>query len=259
MSIVARRPRGPGKGGALGFLLVGVLVLVVLGAAAFYYLWRNPVDSPARLLGAPLYLAGEAGRDRVLLLTEQRRIFGIEGTPLQIPTSFVRVDMWAFDPATAAPLWRQRLVSYSDRPRGNRPAVGSYQPTMLGADNGVVWAFMRDGLRGLAVADGIPVADAAVIAQLNPRLSGGLPLDPAFYDFDEGGLLVTTADAREWRIDSRTLAARPASESAAASGATGRHIAVAPPRCRANGCMAFRNPISTMAGSASCLRRRRRP
>ncbi|MEO3435087.1 PA2928 family protein [Inquilinus sp. CAU 1745] len=213
---------------------MGVLVLVVLGAAGFFYLWRNPIDSPARLLGAPLYLAGEGGGDRVLLLTEQRQVFGIEGT-LQLPTSFVRVDMWAFDPATAVPLWRQRLISYSDHPRGNRPAVGSYQPTMLGADRGVVWAFMRDGLRGLSVADGMPVADAAAIAQLNPELSGGLPLDPSFYAFDERGLLVMTADAREWRIDSETLivrpeTARPASESAASPAATGSHVAIAPPR-----------------------------
>lgn len=128
--------------------------------------------------------------------------------------SWLNVDLWELDAATAQPLNRRRLK----REKVNADAKA------MGMEQGVLWARIPE-LVGIRLADGEIVADKAKIEARNPSLAGLIPKPPesAFFLTEsmqplkytpETGMIVRLDDARLVRIDPLTLEATPHTESA---------------------------------------------
>lgn len=159
--------------------------------------------SPLGMFGAPVFVT-EQGGGRAYFLTGQWRTFRTvsRGASSGQITTYFYVDLWAVDAATAKPIWRKRL----DSERGG----GMSDRTLLGADNGTLWLLMKSRLVAVSAADGSVLAEAGHVESQNPELQGLMPTEDRFYLFDTRGLIVTAADARQWRIDPVTFKASPA-------------------------------------------------
>jgi hypothetical protein len=149
------------------------------------------------------------GQPRLWVLSkqEEKREVSVGGSRRSAPSwrtdTFFHFQVQAFDPLTAKPLWKKRLLTFGDaEARGTAPSrvIGSsVDGALLGQDGGIVW--LRIGALPFAVsaADGSVVADAAELQKRNPELAGLLPEDARLYGFDRG-LVLTAADARMFAI-----------------------------------------------------------
>lgn len=187
-SIISRSPRKP----------IGLwITLMVLGVLIGIGTWRlvsnmQPIASPAGIVGPPVRAATPDG-DRVMLLTSQWRSFNAPSRGLNRRTyTDLLMDVWAFDAATGKPVWRRRISA-------DRSGVNMGRE-ILGAQDGVLWVLQPTGLLGLSTLDGAVVADTAKIEAANPALKGLLPTEAQYYVFDAGGLRLTAADGRKWRL-----------------------------------------------------------
>ncbi|MCW1922323.1 hypothetical protein OKA05_07140 [Luteolibacter arcticus] len=190
-------------------------ILLVLGGAALFWMgrWQSQLTlSTPEILGGPVRLKDDQG-DRLYYLTSQweKRIsrVGSRSTSSRRTTSWLHIDLWAIDAATAQPVFRKRLKK--DKAHGDSSAMGLEQ--------GVLWARIPE-LAGIRLADGVIVADAAKIEARNPSLAGLMPkppgvgmflpesMQPLAFDPD-AGMIVRLDDARKVRIDPVTLEATP--------------------------------------------------
>jgi hypothetical protein len=96
---------------------------------------------------------------------------------------------------------------------------------LLGQDGDVVWLMLDNEPWAVGAADGKPLLHGAGLEERNPELEGVLPSESRFYGFDQG-LVVTTADARQFVIRGPDLKAVPYAPAAAP---------VLPPELKANG------------------------
>lgn len=198
-----------------------VFVLAVIGATAvatmivLAILIPREGDSltPADVIGAPVRAQTAAG-DRIFLLTSQwltTRPFRSRRSSATGPTHVdLLIDVWAFDAADGRLVWRRQLEA--DRSGVNMGRA------LLGVDAGAVWVLAGDGLVGLSPTDGATVADVAKVEAVNPQLKGLIPREAEYYKFDAGGLWLTAADARRWRLSGPGLQARPEAEPSTAAG-----------------------------------------
>jgi hypothetical protein len=186
------------RSGKLLAALAGIAVIAILiAAAAIFAFSSGPIASPADVIGPPV----RAG-DRVYILTSQWKTFRpYRRTGSRTSYTDLLIDVWAFGAKDAKPDWRTRLET-------RRGGVNMGR-ALLGADGGRLWVLGQAGLAGLSLDDGAITADPARIEAANPKLKGLLPKDERYYRFDAGGLGFTAADGRAWRIDGRTLVARP--------------------------------------------------
>ncbi len=159
--------------------------------------------SPLGMFGAPIFVT-EQGGGRAYFLTGQWRTFRTvsRGASSGQVTTYFYVDLWAVDAATAKPLWRKRLESE----RGG----GMSDRTLLGADSGTLWLMIKSRLVAVSAADGSVLAPTGHVESQNPELQGLMPTEDRYYLFDARGLIITSADARQWRIDPVTFKASPA-------------------------------------------------
>jgi hypothetical protein len=169
---------------------------------------------PAERRGA--VLRTQDGGDRLYFLTTQaERIVPLwigRRSPVSQPRHLLHVDLWALDAATAQPVWRRRLRTFED--------AGVLDFQLLGADNGVLWLFVRQPI-GVAMGDGAIVADGAAIERANPAMAGKRVDEAGYVAFGGQGLQLTLDDATQWLIDGRTLAARPRDATPAPAGIAG--------------------------------------
>ncbi|MBM3485387.1 MAG: hypothetical protein FJX67_01965 [Alphaproteobacteria bacterium] len=172
---IERPGDGRRRGGRRAILAIALLLAVVgIGTAVWALLDGRRLTAP-ETLGPPIRITTPAG-DRVFLLTGQwvtwHERAGSGRTSAIVRTiTDLHVELWAFDAASAATLWRRRIET------------------------------QRDGSKR---------GDGAAIEATNPPLAGKLSRETHFYAFDGDGLRITATDARMWRIDPKTLAARPA-------------------------------------------------
>ncbi|MES2475471.1 MAG: PA2928 family protein [Verrucomicrobiota bacterium] len=193
--------------------------LIFLGLLGLVGLWKLGLMesklflSPPEILGGPVYQSDEHG-DRLYFLTSQweKRISRIGGTRYSSSrktTSWLHVDLWALDAATAQPVFRKRLKK--DKVNGDLAAMG--------VEQGILWARIPE-LAGIRLSDGAIVADRAKIEARNASLSGLMPKPPQLgifltesmqpLKFDPAaGMIVRLDDARRVRIDPLTLEATP--------------------------------------------------
>lgn len=199
-----KRPRGYRLGFAAGVTAVLTGLISIAYLVALFVNWRLGDPGSPEIHGAPLRIA-VAGSDAVFLMSSQwetRITGGSHRWRVDRGTEKVlHVDLWRFDAATMQPAWRRRLLT-------ERHGVRS-QLALLGADGDRLWLFVRQPIV-VSATDGGVMGNAERIEARNPPLAGVLPRDSGFYKFFAGhGLVLTSADARAWRIDAATLEAKP--------------------------------------------------
>ena len=194
------------------------LLTIICFASLGFVLWKMAGGSrlfltPPEILGGTVRITN-AESDRLYYLTSQwekrlSRIGGSRSSSSMKTTSWLNVDLWTIDPATAQPVSRKRLKR--DKVNGDLSAMG--------VEQGVLWARIPE-LVGIRLSDGVIVADSGKIEARNKGLAGLMPKPPGVgifmpqsmqpLKFDpKSGLVVMLADARRMRIDPVTLEATP--------------------------------------------------
>ncbi len=183
-------------GGAIVLLSLAAFGAVVLARAAEH-------ETPPALRGAPLRVVASDG-DALLLLTahEERHFLSGRGGSRRVRIQHP-LDLWRFDPATATPRWRRRLLTAT----GAR-AAAAFGARLIGAHDGTLW-LQADGLRAVALADGRPLGNADSIEARSPTLRGVMPTEARFVTLADDGLRIMATDARVHRVDPATLVAQP--------------------------------------------------
>jgi hypothetical protein len=201
MAGIVEAARKPGPGRLRGALLA-LAVAVGLVAAGVWFLTGGGglVPSRASIEGQVVRAPTADGADRVFVMTSQWRSFRARGSFAGTAYGGLIVDVWAFDPATGRPVWRQRLVD-------DRRAVNMGR-RLLGAHGGILWLFDGKSLLGLSPKDGARVADNGTFAAANPMLRGVMPTEERYIRFDPQGLSFTAADGRDWRLTGQGSATR---------------------------------------------------
>jgi len=112
-------------------------------------------------------------------------------------------ELLGHDTRTAQQVWAKHLLTVSYRD-------GGYNATarILGQDGEHVWLFLHNQPVAVSSADGAVTADRARLEAANPELKGLFPSELQFYTHD-GGLIITTADARRFRVNAPDFKAKP--------------------------------------------------
>ena len=202
MREMARRVAAP-------LMAIAVLALVACTGTQF---------EPPDVQGAPLMVAVD-GKPLLLVLTkqEERRVRLIGGGRNSSATerrdTLFHFDLRAYEPATATPLWRARLVTFNDpkmstSARVTRIIGSATSGSLLGQEEDRVWLQIAESPLAVATRDGTLLVDADAIEAANPDLAGRLPSEARFYGFDRG-LVVHAADARRWVVRGPAVKAEP--------------------------------------------------
>ena len=189
-------------------LRAALLALVLCGCSSSHF-------EPMQAQGRPA-LVDDAGQKRLWVLGKQEEVrqVGVGGGNRSAPhwrsDTFFHFEVHAFDPATARPLWTQRVRTLGDPDaRGTAPSrvVGSaVDAQLLGQDEERVWLLIGSAPLALSAHDGRVLADEVIIENRNPALRGLLPSESKYYAFDRG-LVLMTADARRMLIRGAALQA----------------------------------------------------
>lgn len=162
-------------------------------------------------------LVESAGTPRLWVLTKHEEVrtatvrTSSRGGGTRDDTSF-HFELLAFDPVTARPSWKKRLVTIGDpEAKGSsasRVIGSSVDGRLLGQQGDVVWLLIDNQPMAVRAVDGSTVADAASLEQRNPSLKGLLPREARYFGFDKG-LVFMSADARRFVIEGPQLQAVP--------------------------------------------------
>ena len=189
-----------------GFRGWGVVLAGLLCAGCTSSHFETPqIQGPAGLV--------HAGEDRALwVLQKQEEVRQVSvGTGGRNRNSgwrrdtFFHFDLIAFDPATARPRWKKRLVTYRDekvKPNQTMPSrvIGSsVSGRLLGQHEDRVWVLIDTDPYALDAATGELAFDAAGLVARQPALADLLPSDERLWTFDRGPV-VTLADGRIVRL-----------------------------------------------------------
>jgi hypothetical protein len=142
----------------------------------------------------------------LMVKQEEQRIRHLGGSRLigeWITEIYYHFDLQAHDPATAGRVWKKRLLTVKDDAGGH-----TAQARIFGQDGDVVWLYLNDGPVAVSSKDGNKLADRSTIEQCNPSLRDLIPKELDFYAYD-GGLVMTAADARRFKIRPPDYAAEP--------------------------------------------------
>lgn len=195
-------------------LVAPLMAIVALGLVAC----SGTQFEPPEVQGAPL-MASVDGKPLLLVLTKQEeaRVTRIGGGGRSSATerrdSLFHFDLRAYEPTTATPLWRARLVTFNDpkiatSARYTRIVGSATSGFLLGQEGDRVWLQIAESPMAVAVRDGSLRVDADAIEAANPELAGRLPSEARFYGFDRG-LVVHAADARRWVVRGPAVKAEP--------------------------------------------------
>lgn len=197
----------------MGWLVAGMSGLLLLSGC------KNSWFGTPELQGRPgMVQAGDDTALWVLQKQEEIRRVGVGGGSSRRgggtywrEDTYYHFDVQAFDPATARPLWSQRLVTYSDpdlKPGQRKPSrvIGSaVSGRLLGQVDGQVWLLVDENPYVLEATGGERVLDRDGLLAKRPELDGLLPSDAQFWRFDQGPVL-TLADGRTVRLRGPELA-----------------------------------------------------
>lgn len=180
--------------------------LLLAAAAALLGGCTSSTLEPPQRLGPP-GLVSHGGVERLWMLVKQEEQKYIGSSSRQgfgaRWETYYHFELRAHDPATAGIAWKRRLATVHEN-RGGHSARGR----IIGPDGKAVWLFIDGQPLALSAADGSVLADRARIEQVNPALKGLIPADLRFYAYD-GGLIITTADARRYRVSASDYRALP--------------------------------------------------
>ena len=151
---------------------------------------------PLRRDGPP-GLVTHGGEQRLWLLYKQ------EETWRYTYQALFHFELHGYDTNTAQHVWTKRVLTVPYKAGGYNSRA-----RILGQDGQHVWLFLNNEPVALSSADGSLVADRARLETVNPELKGLIPSTLEFYTFD-GGLVVTTANARRLRISAPDFKATP--------------------------------------------------
>ena len=158
-------------------------------------------DSPGKLgpprRDGPPGMVTHGGEQRLWVL------FKREETWRYTYQALYHFDLHGFDTRTAQQVWTKRVLTVPYKAGGYNSRA-----RILGQEGGYVWLFLNDGPVALTGGDGTVGADRARLEAVNPELKGLIPSALEFFTFD-GGLVITTADARRVRITSPDFKASP--------------------------------------------------
>jgi hypothetical protein len=166
---------------------------------------RSDFETPEVQGAAAMVDDGGQPRLWVLSKQEEARQVGVGGGGLRSSTywrtdTFFHFEVQAFDPLSAKPLWKKRLLTLGDpEAKGFGPSrvIGSaVDAQLLGQDGGLVWLLIGAAPFAVSAADGSAVVDGDALQQINPTLKGLLPTEAKHYGFDRG-LVLMAADARQ--------------------------------------------------------------
>lgn len=164
------------------------------------------LDPPQREGPVALVMQGTKPHLWVLVKQSEHRSFRSS----QLGTRY-HFEIHCHDAETAAVVWRRRLLTLGHAENGY-----SARARILGPDGDVVWIFLNDQPIAVAASDGAQLAGRERLEAEAPILKGLLPTELEYYAHD-GGLVVTTADARRMRVRAPGFTATayvPASEDA---------------------------------------------
>lgn len=147
----------------VGTIGAGLLfAAAVIGIPMFAHFTEKPLPpdelQPAHLLGKPLRLQTAEG-ERILVLSEQYGVHWYRGSgpgrysfSRPVSEQVVNIDLWAFEPGNAKPLWRRRF-------RNNTPGVMTSVGDILLGHGDRVWLELREPAL-VAASDGrvLPVS-----------------------------------------------------------------------------------------------------
>ncbi|MEO7168207.1 MAG: PA2928 family protein [Spartobacteria bacterium] len=168
---------------------------------------RSTFRPPEREGPPALVQQGSEPRLWLLLKREEQRSRHLGGGNRTIGRWITEIyfhfDLQAHDPATADRLWKKRLLTVKNEAGGH-----TSQARILGQDGDVVWLFLHDQPVAVSSKDGSTLADRATLERQNPELRELIPKELDFYAYD-GGLVITAADARRFRIRGAEFRAEP--------------------------------------------------
>jgi len=181
----------------------GTLALIGGGMAGYSWLAGQGTLGPAQRIGPPALVAPAGAVPQLWVLTKRQ-----ERKPLAEEWHY-HFELHSHDPVTAQRRWSRRLLTLR---------YGGHNATarILGIDRAVVWLFVNDQPVAVSAADGSVLATSLALTEKNPGLAPMWPNTGRSFAFD-GALIVTTADALRWRIDSadwRASAFQPEDEQA---------------------------------------------
>jgi hypothetical protein len=179
----------------LGWIL-GVVGLTILGIVAYQVAFDEPGFTVPRWDGDVL-VTQSSDRPAIFLLATHWESASKRGSSKGNSTAKLHWDVFAFEADT---LDRRFVTRVATIRRGAR-SFGT--AGILGAHQGVIWV-LADRLVAIGETDGAILGDVASLEAKEPRLKGNIPTDPKRIVFDKG-LVITTADARRWRVTGRDL------------------------------------------------------
>ncbi len=184
--------------------LVAALALASLCASCS----KSSFD-PVEREGPPALVAQPAGEPIfwLMLKQEEQRMRYLRGGSRMIGNWVTEIyfhfDLQAHDPATAGRLWKKRMLTVKNEAGGH-----TAQARILGQEGEVVWLFLHDQPVAVSSKDGSVLADRKTLERQNPELRDLIPTVLDFYAYD-GGLVMTAADARRFRISGSEFRAQP--------------------------------------------------
>lgn len=186
------------------FRAAGALALISLSCSCSHSSFR-----PVEREGPPAFVQQQSGEPRfwLLLKQEEQRMRHIGGGSRMIgkwvTETYFHFDLQAHDPATTDRLWKKRLLTVKNEAGGH-----TAQARIFGQEGEVVWLFLHDQPVAVSSKDGNVLATRVTLEQQNPELRDLIPNDLDFYAYD-GGLVITAADARRFRIKGEGFKAEP--------------------------------------------------
>lgn len=194
----------------------GVVCAVMLASALAVAGCRSSHLELPEVQGSPA-MVDDGGKMRLWVLIKQEdvRQVGVGGGATRKTSSwrsdtFFHFEIRAFDPLTARPLWKQRLLTLGDADAsGSGPSrvIGSsVDARLLGQDGDSVWLLVGNAPMAVSASDGRVIADVDRIGEANLGLRELLPADAGQYGFDRG-LVLLAADARRLVIRGALLQA----------------------------------------------------
>ncbi len=182
----------------------GALALVSLSCACSRSTFR-----PVEREGPPAFVQQQSGAASfwLMLKQEEQRMRYLGGGNRMIgkwvTEIYFHFDLQAHDPATTDRLWKKRLLTVKNDAGGH-----TAQARILGQEGEVVWLFLNDQPVAVSSKDGSTLATRGTLEQKNPELRDLIPSNLDFYAYD-GGLVITAADARRFRIKGSEFKAEP--------------------------------------------------
>ncbi len=186
------------------------LALALASGCSLLFSSCNAVHrEPPQRVGPPSLVTHENEPRLWLLLRQEesrqrsKQVVSRHSAGNRVSETFYNFELQAHDARTTDRLWKRRLLTVQQKEGGQGGGAA-----ILGQDGSLVWIFVSDQPVAVSSGDGSKKADRTLLEERNPPLRGVLSSEQKFYAFDHG-LIVTTADARRFKIRAADFQAEP--------------------------------------------------